>query len=113
MGHHRPPPGQAGEALYRGGRAVHRGDGMSAFLEPGQRCLLVWCDRATGEAAGPALELEAVITHFSPNGDVNVAPDTAMLRDGTWVATRFGLSDGYNTYGWERTWRLTLPADRD
>jgi hypothetical protein len=84
---------------------------MSLPWLTGQRCLVAECDQGTGGRSVTGLVLAAVVTYFSLNGDINVAPETARLRDGTWVATRFDPGDGWNTYGWERCWRLMLPED--
>jgi len=78
----------------------------------GDRCLVVQTDPGSGEPVEGGHVIEATCARFLLNGDVEVTHghmDEALR--GTWIPMRFDGSDGYNTAGWERSWRLMIPGD--
>lgn len=81
---------------------------MSLPWKSGQECLVVQCDRVTGEPVEHGHVIEALLAHIHVNADLEVV--LTGPHEG-WVATRFDASDAWNTYGRERTWRLMVPGD--
>jgi hypothetical protein len=78
----------------------------------GDRCVVVQTDHDSGEPVEGGHVVEATCAGFRRNGDVEVTLGhmDEVLR-GSWIPIRFDGSDGYNTAGWERSWRLMLPGD--
>lgn len=84
---------------------------MSLPFKSGDKCLVVQCDRVTGEPVEGGHRVWATAAQWHMNADIDVVLDTGSVPEGVWVPSRFDGSDAWNSYGRERAWRLMMPED--